>query len=277
MKQQKIMFVKIASLVAAMAAMGSASAASVSQDVTDARQETQIWTTYALNPNLRATNLKVEVKGSKATLSGTVEEGIEKELTKQIALGVSGIKEVDNQIVVDANYAAPARTSPERSFGEVVDDSTVTAAVKSKLLWSKHADGLRTEVETMNGRVTLSGTANSSAAKDLAGRLARNTDGVVAVDNKLTIEPKPNVSDVAGKKADQAALAVSDSWITTKVKSTLLYSRWVHGSDIKVETKSGIVTLSGQAETAAERNLAIELTQNVRGVNKVEAKNLKAD
>lgn len=276
MKKQNFKFVKITGLVAAMAAMGNTSAASVSQDITEARQETQIWTTYALNPNLRATNLKVEVKGSKATLSGTVEEGVEKELAKQIALGVSGIKEVDNQIVVDATYAAPARTSSERSFGEVVDDSTVTAAVKSKLLWSKHADGLRTEVETMNGRVTLSGTANTPAAKDLAGRLARNTDGVVAVDNKLTIEPKPNVSDVAGKKADQAALAVSDSWITTKVKSTLLYSRWVDGSDIKVETKSGIVTLSGQAETAAERNLAIELAQNVRGVKKVEAKSLKA-
>jgi osmotically-inducible protein OsmY len=205
-----------------------------------------------------------------------VEEGVEKELAKQIALGVSGIKEVDNQILVDPAYTAPARTSSDRSFGEVVDDSTITAAVKSKLLWSKHADGLSTEVETMNGHVTLSGTADSSAAKDLAGRLARNTDGVSGVENKLTIEKKSNVSDVAAQKADQAATAVSDSWITTKVKSTLLYSRWVDGSDIKVVTKSGIVTLSGQAETAAARNLAIELAQNVRGVKKVEAKSLKA-
>ena len=276
MKNQRFKIIKMTGLIAAMAAATAASAATVSQDVVEARQEAQIWTTYALNPNLRAATLAVSVKGSKATLTGTVEDGVEKELAKQIALGVGGIKDVDNQIVVDSSYVVPERTSKDRSFGEMVGDSTITAAIKSKLLWSKHSDSLRTEVETTNGHVILSGTAYSPAAKDLAGRLAHNTDGVIAVDNNLTVERKPNVSDVAAQKADKAALAVSDSWITAKVKSTLLYSRWVHGTDIKVVTLGGIVTLSGQTDTAAERNLAIELAQNVRGVKKVHAKELKA-
>jgi osmotically-inducible protein OsmY len=270
-KKKLIMAPALALAIAAMSGVSSADTAS--QNITEARQETQIWTTYALNPNLRATDLKVSVHGDKATLSGTVEEGVEKELAKQIALGVSGIREVDNQIVVDPVYVMPARASQERSFGEVVDDSTVTAAVKSKLLWSKHADGLKTDVDTNRGRVTLTGTADSKAARDLAARLASNTDGVVSVDNQLTVE-KTKIVDVASKKADNAGRVVSDSWITTKVKSTLMYSRWVDGSDIKVDTKNGVVTLSGQADSAAERDLAIELAQNVRGVNKVNAKGL---
>src|SRR3990167_6096468 len=129
-----------------IAAMSTAAIAGVSQDVTDARQEAQIWTTYTLSPFLRANNLSVSVHEGKATLTGKVDEDVNKDLAKQIALGVSGVKEVDNQIVVEADYVPPART--ERSYGDKVDDATITAAIKSKLLWSKYTDGLTTDVDT---------------------------------------------------------------------------------------------------------------------------------
>ena len=67
---------------------------------------------------------------------------------------------------------------------------------------------------------------------------------------------------------------VSDSWITTKVKSTLMYSSNVDGSDIDVTTKKGVVTLSGKLDSGAERALAIELAKNVRGVASVESTGL---
>jgi osmotically-inducible protein OsmY len=68
--------------------------------------------------------------------------------------------------------------------------------------------------------------------------------------------------------------AIADSWITTKVKSTLMYSSNVESNDISASTDSGIVTLSGTVDSGAERDLAIELAQNVRGVKSVEAKAL---
>lgn len=82
-------------------------------------------------------------------------------------MGVNGIKEVDNRIAVKADYEVPPR-SFDRSYGEVVDDATITAAVKSKLLWSRHASGLATNVDTKWGKVTLNGTADSEVSKDLA-------------------------------------------------------------------------------------------------------------
>jgi hyperosmotically inducible protein len=269
--QRKLLMVSgIAIAIAGM----NASAAPVSQDVTDARQETQIWTTYALSPYLRANDLKVSVHDGKATLSGKVEEGVDKDLAKQIALGVKGIKDVDNQIMVQADYVPPAKSS-ERSYGEEIDDATITATVKSKLLWSTYADGLGTEVDTKRGHVTLTGSADSAASKELAGRLASNTRGVVAVDNRLTIEPaKAVVAGAAKPPVREEAHVVSDSWITTKVKSTLMYSSNVDGSDIDVTTKKGIVTLSGKLDSGAERALAIELAQNVRGVASVESEGL---
>jgi osmotically-inducible protein OsmY len=253
---------------------GAASADTVSQDVTEARQETQIWTTYALSPYLRANDLKVSVDNGKATLTGKVDESVNKDLAKQIALGVSGIREVDNQIVVQHDYVAPAASST-RSYGEAIDDATITATVKSKLLWSKSTDGLAADVDTNRGRVTLKGTADSKDAKALAGRLALNSRGVESVDNQLVVTPKKTtVADSAQSSAKEAEQDISDSWITTKVKSTLMYSSNVNGSDIDASTSAGVVTLKGKVDSGAERALAIELADNVRGVKSVQAQSL---
>ncbi|MFT6907307.1 MAG: hyperosmotically inducible protein, partial [Oleiphilaceae bacterium] len=103
----------------------------LSQDMTEFSQSVQISTAYALSPFLRIHGLHVSVEGDKATLIGKVEGEVNKELAKQIALGVTGINEVDSQITLDYdNTAKDALTG--RSFGEMVDDATITATVKSK-------------------------------------------------------------------------------------------------------------------------------------------------
>lgn len=273
-------------LALALAGIGGAAVAAdgdtFSQDVTEARQESQIWTTYALSPYLRANDLKVSVNDGKATLTGTVEETVNKDLAKEIAMGVNGITSVDNQIKVDANYT-PALAPPasERAYGEVIDDASITAAVKSKLVWSRNTDGLTTDVDTRRGKVRLTGSADTAAEKDLAGRLAMNTRGVSAVDNQLMVKGKDakpgsgeTLKGAAKGSTHEAKRDVSDSWITTKVKSTFMYSSNVDGSDISVTTSKGVVTLSGQVDSGAERALAIEFAQNVRGVKSVQSKGL---
>lgn len=252
----------------------AASADTSSQDVTDARQETQISTTYALSPYLRAHDISVSVQDGKATLTGNVEESINKDLAKQIALGVKGITEVDNQIVVEADYIQH-KPSAERSYGEIIDDATITAAVKSKLLWSKYADGLTTDVDTQRGKVKLQGTADSKEARELAGLLAMNTHGVVKVDNQLVVkDSKPGVAVTLQPAAKQDNGRITDAWITTKVKSTYLYTRNINSSEISVTTSNGIVSLSGKVNGGVDRALAIELANNVRGVTSVESKDL---
>ena len=59
-------------------------------------------------------------------------EDVNKDLARQIALGVDGIKTVDNLIEVVPNYKAPAQ-SADRTYGEMVDDASITSEVKSKL------------------------------------------------------------------------------------------------------------------------------------------------
>lgn len=261
-------------VLALLASAGPATADTASQAITNARQETQIWTTYALSPYLRANDLKVVVQDGKATLSGTVEEDVNKDLAKQIALGVDGVKTVDNQIVVRADYVPPKRPVTRR-YGDVIDDATITAEVKSKLMWSKHVEGSDTNVDTNLGKVTLRGTSESAESKALAGRLALNTRGVRSVDNQLTVKGAPvTVADKTKSMVKEAGHDIADGWITTKVKSTFMYSSNVDGSDIDVSTKDGVVTLSGKVDSGAERALAIEFAGNVRGVKSVQTKGL---
>lgn len=255
--------------LAAVSTTAFGAALPVSQDVIDARQETQIWTTYALNPYLRANDLQVSVHKGTATLSGSVEEGINKELAEEIALGVVGVKNVENKIKVADDFVAPDQ-STARSYGETIDDSTITAVVKSKIAWSKYTSGLTTTVVTKGGRVVLTGSADSAESRELAGRLAQNSRGVRAVDNRLVVEAaKPSLADDAEHSMKNAGHEVADAWITTKVKSTFLYSNNVDAHEITVTTAAGVVTLSGKVDSGAERALAIELAKNIRGVRSV--------
>ncbi|MDZ4348834.1 MAG: BON domain-containing protein [Xanthomonadaceae bacterium] len=261
----------IASAVALglLAAAGSSFAADgSSSEIVQARQEAQISTTYALSPHLRANDITVAVAGGTATLTGHVGEEVDSELAAQIALGVDGIKKIDNQLVVSPD-SKPKTATADRSFGEFVDDATITTAVKSKLLWSKHAEGMAANVDTLRGKVTLRGTAESSAHKEAAGRLARNTRGVTMVDNGIVVQaPKTKAQN------QTVGQSVSDAWITAKVKSSLAYSTHVDGSAISVSTENGVVNLSGQASSSAARALAVELAENIRGVRSVQATKL---
>ena len=100
-----------------------------------------------------------------------------------------------------------------------------------------------------------------------------NTRGVVSVDDRLVVKADA-AKDSAKGSAKEAGRNVADGWITAKVKSTYGYSSNVDGSDIAVSTDSGIVTLSGKVDSGAERALAIELAQNVRGVKSVQSNGL---
>lgn len=77
----------------------------------------------------------------------------------------------------------------QESVGNYVDDKTITAAVKAKLIEDKNTGGLSINVSTLNGTVELSGFAKSQFEKDQAARIAANTRGVREVRNALIVRP----------------------------------------------------------------------------------------
>lgn len=68
---------------------------------------------------------------------------------------------------------------------------------------------------------------------------------------------------------------VGDTWITTKVKTELMATSGVPGTDIKVETVNGVVKLSGHVDKA-QADKAASIARNIDGVKKVDTTGLLA-
>jgi osmotically-inducible protein OsmY len=114
-----------------------------------------------------------------------------------------------------------------------------------------HEDGIK--VDSVNGMVTLSGSVAVDFHRALAEETVSDLPGVRGVDNQIVI-------------AGAQPVAASDDWITMKVKSTLAFHKNVSALDTDVHTSVGIVTLTGHANTGAERDLAGEYAKDVDGV-----------
>ncbi|KGK56416.1 hyperosmotically inducible protein [Xanthomonas arboricola] len=81
--------------------------------------------------------------------------------------------------------------------------------------------------------------------------------------------------DHAADNINESKKPVTDTWITTKVKADLLATDNVSGTDVKVETKNGIVTLTGTVATQAEHDKAVAVAKGIEGVKSVKSTGLK--
>jgi osmotically-inducible protein OsmY len=77
----------------------------------------------------------------------------------------------------------------QQTAGAFVDDSAITANVKTRMLEDPKVAGTSITVETLNGTVMLSGFAKNQTEKDTAGTIARNVDGVKSVKNEIIVRP----------------------------------------------------------------------------------------
>lgn len=247
----------------------------ISRQLTEARQEGAIWTAIALNRHLSPFSIDVDVESGTAILTGTVESAVDQELAEQVALGIEGIERVDNQLTIDADGTSSGESRSD--LAQRFEDATLTATVKSKLLWNRHTSGLDINVTTERGEVSLSGVAESSESRELAERLAENTEGVRRVHNRISVEERQGETSSLRETSQSVSEGVSDAWITSKVKSSLLFNSNLKGMDIQVETSNGEVTLSGKVRNSTEKDLAEEIASNIRGVTGVSATNLQIE
>ncbi|MDY6919229.1 MAG: BON domain-containing protein [Pseudomonadota bacterium] len=152
-------------------------------------REGKIETALLFNENLNSFKIDVQVRNETAVLEGKVENGVERELAEEIALSVDGIDEVDNRITLseDAREGNPERN--EDGFIASIEDATITAKAKMKLLANDFVDGTDVSIDTQQKTVVLEGEVSTQAEKDLAEQLVKNLDGVGGVDNRLQVKP----------------------------------------------------------------------------------------
>ena len=155
----------------------------------------------------------------------------------------------------DARKSAAGTT-----VGTEIDDSIITAKVKSKLLADPDIKGFDLKVETHKGDVQLSGFVDNQAQIDRAIMITHSVEGVKNVDNRVSLK-----SD----SATTVGIKVDDSIVTSKVKSSFLADPDIKSFDIAVVTHNGEVQLSGFVNNQTQIDRAIDVARRTEGVHNV--------
>ncbi|MGB7194982.1 MAG: BON domain-containing protein [Collimonas pratensis] len=167
-----------------------------------------------------------------------------------------------------ADAAAPQAHSD--GVGATVTDAGITTTIKAKLMTTDGMGKSDVSVTTTNGVVTLDGAASSASAKSKAEAVAKQVEGVKSVDNNLTTPSNGVAADKVDKSVTKTKRVVSDSWITTKVKSEILADSVSKGFDVSVKTTHGVVVLSGALATQDAIDHVKDIAGKVKGVKSVD-------
>lgn len=250
---------------------------------------TKIQAQYFMTPDVRARGVDVTTSDTGVvTLAGEVESQESRRRAEEIARQTDGVRQVENQLRVvpeDTRSAdAPstdARQGTEtdrtdvaaRPDSEPVNDGWLTTKIQSKYFLDTDVAGRRIDVDSNDGVVTLSGEVRSEAERRQAVAIARNTDGVRDVTDRLRIVPDRDADEdrrvgttAERRESDQP---IEDTWITTKIQSKFFLEGDVKGRDIDVTTRNGVVTLTGNVESEVAQRTAEAIARETNGVTRV--------
>ena len=144
-------------------------------------------------------------------------------------------------------------------------DPGITTAVKTKLAADDTVKAYKIDVDTKDGKVTLSGTVDTAEAKTRAVDVARATKGVTDVEDQLAVTPAaPPPVATSG-----VTEPLTDAAITAGVKAALLADPLASGLKINVDTDKAVVTLKGNVSSNDEKARAEEVAKNANGVSSV--------
>ena len=171
-----------------------------------------------------------------------------------------------------------AAAQADSSMTQAASDTWITTKVKTEFATTKGVSFPDITVNTKQGVVMLTGTVPSQAEREMAIRTARAVKGVKAVQaDKLKVGKADDDDKVIDDSGSGTSMGqkVTDTWITTKVKSEFATTKGVEMTDVSVDTTDGVVQLTGTVDSEAEKQLAIQSARTVKGVKAVEASQLK--
>ena len=231
-------------LLAATSLPATADRGSIEIELTDDRISTTVDAALISDEGVSAQRIDVTTTEGIVTLTGSVDNLLAKERAVDLASKIKGVRSVIDQIDV---------LSPQRP------DANVRADVEAALAIDPATDSWEIDVAVVGGTVTLTGTVDSWAERDLSATVAKSVNGVRRVRNEITVEADWNRTDLE---------------IAAEIEKRLEYDVWVDDSLVDVEVESGEVRLSGTVGSVAEKGRARGLGW-VAGVKDVDASDLE--
>jgi osmotically-inducible protein OsmY len=216
-----------------------AAAAQAGEAVTDPQITEAIQSELGADPTALHL-IDVKTQDGIVTLSGTGDNLLTKERAAALARATRGVRAVINHVTV---------SPPERSDEEIATD------VQRALALDPATEAYQVDVQVSDGVVTLTGTVESWAERELAGRVVKRVRGVRKLGNDISVVHKEERPD---------------NEIQADVERQLEIDALVYDPLIDVSVEDGEVVLSGTVGSAAEKRQAVE-DARVAGVKEVEA------
>ena len=159
-------------------------------------------------------------------------------------------------IVGGAAATTAVVVTDRRTSGVQLEDQNMAFKAQSQIS-QKLGDTARVNAMAYGGHLLLTGDVPTEEAKSQATAIAQGVENVKQVINQLTVGPIASFG-----------VRSNDTWLTSKVKSTLLNTKYVPSGTIAVTTDHSVVYLMGKV-TQAEGEYAANATADVGGVAKV--------
>ncbi len=172
----------------------------------------------------------------------------------------------------DSRETRPAGQETRTRTSELVGDAWITTKVQAQYFADPEVKARRIDVTTKNGVVTLEGRVDTEEARRQAVQIARNTDGVVRVDDRLSVAGTAEAgapAGTAGEESREPGALIDDGMIETRVRAKFYSSDMLHGEQIDVHARDGVVTLTGKVAGKDQREEAVRLTRETEGVKDV--------
>lgn len=160
-------------------------------------------------------------------------------------------------VVAGGAVTGGVMAADRRTSGIFIEDQAIELKAKKKIIDNVGAANINVSVTSFNLNVLLTGEAINEEVRAKAEQAARSIDNVKNVINELAISDKSSLGTSA-----------SDTYITSKVKSSMIKENRFPANYVKVVTENSIVYLMGMI-TREEAEDAVDIARNVSGVEKV--------
>jgi hyperosmotically inducible protein len=177
-----------------------------------------------------------------------------------LAAGRRGVdvQETGKSVASDLEKAA-------KTVRDTSEDAILTTKVKTAIALSKSASTFDIDVDSDEGVVTLTGTLPSGEDKAAVLQIARSTDGVLSVVDRIQVD-----RDAAKRFGDEeAARRLADLQVETAVYERLLASEGIDTRRVRVSVEDGVVRLTGSVPDTSQKELVHQLVTSVSGVGSV--------
>jgi osmotically-inducible protein OsmY len=149
----------------------------------DAWVTAKVQAKFFIDPDVKGRDIDVDTQNGAVTLRGEVETEAERRQAIAIARSTDGVQSVTDQLQV---RPSDAKTT-ERDAAVSVDDVWITTKIQSQYFLDQLVKGRNIDVDTRQGVVSLKGTVSSTAGREAAVAIARDTEGVTRVVDRLTM------------------------------------------------------------------------------------------